>query len=307
MSERRVYWYPRKPAGRCSDDESREQLKTRATSISWDHPRKRKRNSRVSSAQNDLLQQAPAQHPFTQLSLPEPQPKLPKRVKLIVHPPPEQLPPAKASPPPPPKDPSTPAPVKTSPGGSQFPPDRISLPPSPPLPTRNPSTPASIQISLGGSRLLLITPDRLLAGHPPPPSASPPISPGLRQPLSPPATPTLVPGDLSKPTAAPATMATLAIHCNAPQDHSPVQVDDRHATSQHHPGDNLANTVPNNFNASTNEAFAGADPRPPACDIVRLKSDTATSSEGLANLVTEELSLQTGMRLPQKHCGSTRF
>ncbi|KAG1855230.1 hypothetical protein F4604DRAFT_1932285 [Suillus subluteus] len=281
------------PAGRCSDDESREQLKTRATSISWDHPRKRKRNSRVSSAQDDLLRQAPVQHPSAQLSLPKPKP--PKRVKLIVHPPPEQLPPAKASPSPSPlvEDPSTPAPVKTSPGGSQFPPDRTSLPPSPPLPARNPSIPASIQISLGGSRLLLITPDRLLAGHPPPPSASPPISPGLRQPPSPPATPTPVPADFSPPTAAPATMATLAIHCNAPQDHSPVQVDDRHATSQHHPGDNLANTIPNDFNASTNEAFAGADPRPPACDIVRLKSDTTTLSEGLANLVMEEQSLQT--------------
>ncbi|KAG1854000.1 hypothetical protein F4604DRAFT_1906863 [Suillus subluteus] len=248
------------PTGRCSDDESRERLKTRVTSISWDRSRKRKMDSRVSSAQYDLLHQAPAQRPSPQLPLPESQPKPQKRVKLIVHPPREQLPPVQASSP-------------------------------PPAPAKGPSTSAPVKIS-GGSRLLPIIPDRLLAGHPPPLSASPPISSGLRQPLSLAATPTLVPAIFSPPTTALAAITTLEIHSNAPQYYSPAQADDRHATSQHHPGDNLPNTAPNNFNAGTNEAFAGADPHPPSCNIVRLKSDMATLLDGLVKLVVEDLSLQ---------------
>ncbi|KAG1850849.1 hypothetical protein DFJ58DRAFT_914641 [Suillus subalutaceus] len=237
------------PTGRCSDDESRERLKTRVTSISWDRSRKRKMDSRVSSAQYDLLHQAPAQRPSPQLPLPESQPKPQKRVKLIVHPPRE-----------------------TATSGSGV------------LTTTIPGQ--------GSLDTCTCQNFRLFAGHPPPLSASPPISSGLRQPLSLAVTPTLVPANFSPPTTALAAITTLEIHSNAPQYHSPAQADDRHATSQHHPGDNLPNTAPNNFNAGTNEAFAGADPRPPSCNIVRLKSDMATLSDGLAKLAVEDLSLQ---------------
>ncbi|KAG2063311.1 hypothetical protein BDR04DRAFT_1163893 [Suillus decipiens] len=313
------------PAGRCSDDESRERLKALETAISWDRPRKRKKDSRVGSAHHHLLQQASAQYPSTQLSLPEPQPKPQKRVKLIVSLPPGQSPLSKASLPPSlAQGPSTPALIKISPGGSQPPPDRASLPPlpsrrrrsrsppprspprsppprspprssprssprspppppPPPPPTAcSPSIAASIQISPGGLPLLPTTPERFLEGHPPPPSGSLPISSGLCQPLSP---ATLAPVNVSPPTAA--AIAALESHSNVPQAGSPAQVDNWHATFQHHPGDDLPNTTPDKFSASTDEEFIGADPHPPSYDIARLKSDMATLSDGLPKLIEE--------------------
>ncbi|KAG2110473.1 hypothetical protein BD769DRAFT_1674632 [Suillus cothurnatus] len=307
------------PAGRYSDDELRERLKALETTISLERPRKRKKDSRISFARHDLLQQEFLRHFSTELSLLEPQPKPLKRASTLPPPspspspspsPPTQGPSTPAlvkispgsqfpadrvtpppSPPPPPAwSPSTPALVETSPGVSQFPVDRASLPPPQ---TRSPSTPAPIQISLGRSYLLPTTPDRLFAGNPPPLSASPSISSGLRQ-TSPPTTPNLVSSNFYPPTTAPTTITALEIYSNAPQGQNPVRVDNRHATSEQYPGDNLPNTIPNNFNAYTNEAFVGAVPRSPSCDLVRLKSDTATLSDGLARLIVEDLSSQAG-------------
>ncbi|KAG2063364.1 hypothetical protein BDR04DRAFT_1163836 [Suillus decipiens] len=262
-------WLP-EPARHCSENESRERLKALKTAISWGRPRKRKKDSRVRSAQ----------HSSTQLSLPDPQPKPQKRVKLICSLPPEQAPLSQASSPPPPaQGPSTPALVKMSPGVSQLPPDRASLPP-PPLPAR---IPLIVVSSPGGLRLLSTITDRILEGDTPPLSCSS----GLRQPLS---TPTLAPAKVSPPTTAAITEPES--HINTIQDRSPALVHNWHATFQHHSGDDPQNAAPNNFDAGTDEVFVGADPHPPSCDIVRLKSNTATSSDGLPNLVVEDLSFQ---------------
>ncbi|KIK36744.1 hypothetical protein CY34DRAFT_16171 [Suillus luteus UH-Slu-Lm8-n1] len=286
------------PAGRCteSDDESRERLKALQTAMSLERPRRRKKGGRVSHTKHSLLQQTSAQRPS--MSLSESQPKPQKRVKLIVSLPPEQPPPAQTSPPPihltqalPPVIPpaqgsSMPTPVKISPGGSWLPHDQAIQTPPP----RSPSTP-SIQISSGGSPPSPTTPARLLAGQPPPLSPSTPIFVDLRQPSSPSATPNLAPAKISPPTIAPETVATSGIHGNAPQDHSPAEAEHRHAASNHHLVDRQ-NTVLHDFNTGTEEKFAGADPLPPSCNFVKLKSETAILSDGLAKLAMEDLSLQ---------------
>lgn len=68
-------------------------------------------------------------------------------------------------------------------------------------------------------------------------------------------------------------------------------MDDLDAISQHHP-DNFVDTYPDNLNACAIQASAGADPRPPSSDIVRLKSDMANLSDGLAMLAMEDPSFQ---------------
>ncbi|KAG2743922.1 hypothetical protein P692DRAFT_20850500 [Suillus brevipes Sb2] len=181
--------------------------------------------------------------------------------QLIVSLPPEQPPPAQTSPPP--------LPLTQA------------LPPILP-PAQGSSTPnLSKFLQAGrGSPPLPTTPVRLLAGQPPPLSASTPIFVGLRQPSSPSATPNLAPAKFSPPTAAPATVATSGIHSNAPQNYSPAETEHRHATSNHHPGDHQ-NTVLHDFNAGTEEKFAGADPLPP---LATLSNST--------KLAMEDLSLQ---------------
>ncbi|KAG1855280.1 hypothetical protein F4604DRAFT_1932340 [Suillus subluteus] len=294
------------PAGRCSDGELRERLKALETIISSERPQS---SSRASPAQHDSLQSISAQRASTQLPPPEVKPKPQKRVKLIAALPQEQLPPVQAFLPPA-ESPSTPASVQISPGGSQLPPTipgRASPPPlplsrSPPpttpyqaSPSPPPSTPAPVHISSGRSLLLPTTPDRLPAGCTPLSSLLP-ISPGPRQSPAPLANSALIPANCSPPTIAPAIIATSETHSNIPQIHSPAQMDDLHTAYQLHSGDNLSNTVldtiPNGVDAGTDEAFASADPRPPSCDIVRLKSDMANLSDELAKLAVGDPSFQ---------------
>jgi hypothetical protein len=51
-------------------------------------------------------------------------------------------------------------------------------------------------------------------------------------------------------------------------------------------------TYPDNLNACAIQASAGADPRSPSSDIVRLKSDMANLSDRLAMLAMEDPSFQ---------------
>ncbi|KAG2110424.1 hypothetical protein BD769DRAFT_1674588 [Suillus cothurnatus] len=284
-------------AARCSDGELREDLKVLETNTSSEGP---KLSSRVSPTQRDPLQQRAS----TQLHPPELKQQPNKWDSSVAPLPPEQLPPAQASSSSlPTQCPLTPVSVQISPGISQPPPtipDRASPTPLPSFWSL--STPTSVQISPGGSRLPPTTPDRASLpaplSTPAPVHISPgyrklsstllPISPGPREPTPLASSPT-APANLSPPINVPTTVVISETHSNTPQNHSPGQIDDLHAASQHHPGDDLTNADPNVVVVGTDETFAQMDPRPP---FVRPKSDMANLTDGLAKLAVGDTSFR---------------
>ncbi|KAG2744644.1 hypothetical protein P692DRAFT_20820879 [Suillus brevipes Sb2] len=208
-------------------------------------------SSRASPAECDALQPASHQLSFTQLPPLEPKPKARKCIKLMAPTLQSQHPPAQSSPPP------------------------------------GPSTPAAVRFSPGGSWLSLTMPERT-SSLPPLLTRNPPAA-GFDHNF--PANYFLTPAKFSPPAITPTVIAASETWFSTPQTHSPAQVDDLDAISQHHP-DNFVDTYPDNLNACAIQASAGADPRSPSSDIVRLKSDMANLSDGLAMLAMEDPSFQ---------------
>ncbi|KAG1818914.1 hypothetical protein EV424DRAFT_1347493 [Suillus variegatus] len=315
------------PARRSSDDELRERLKALHANLSWEHPRKRNNNRVTPVRHSRLMQQTSAQHPSTRSSLPEPQRKPLKRIKLIVPSPPEQPLPVQASPsspvqasPPPPAQASPPPPVQASPPSpvqaSPPPPAQASPPPpaqaSPPPPAQA-SPPPPAQAS---------PPPPAQASPPPPVQASPPSPvqasppPPVQASPPPPVQASTPPPVQASPPSPVQAFPPPPVQASSP---SPVQASpppppSSQGTSTHAPIrfslglcqlQSIPTVVPVNFSPPTTTPLnittlnihsnAAQDPRLPSCDIVRLKSNMATLSNGLAKLVVEDLSLQADL------------
>lgn len=255
------------PVGHCSDGKLKERLGALGTVISLERP---KLSSRASPA-TSILPMFLHTIAFT-------------RAK---HPPAQSSPP----PPPPAQGPSTPAAIQFSSGGLRLSPTIPDRATSLPLPlTWNP--PAGSDHNFPGRSLHLPTiPDQLPAVHPTPLSPLLPITSGPHQPSTHSANYILVPAKFSLPTTAPTAIAASKTCISTPQTHSPAQVDDLDAIFQYHP-DNSVDASPDNVNACMDQASAGADPRLLSCDIIRLKSDMANLSDGLAKLAMEDPSFQ---------------